>query len=30
MLGDGLSTIISGFAGSVPTTTYGENMALWQ
>ncbi len=28
MLGDGLSTIISGFAGSVPTTTYGENMGV--
>ncbi|MCR4435858.1 MAG: uracil permease [Clostridiales bacterium] len=28
MLGDGLSTMISGFAGSVPTTTYGENMGV--
>ena len=28
MLGDGLSTILSGFTGSVPTTTYGENMGV--
>ncbi len=28
LLGDGLSTMISGFAGSVPTTTYGENMGV--
>lgn len=28
LLGDGLSTIISGFFGSVPTTTYGENMGV--
>lgn len=28
MLGDGLSTMISGFTGSVPTTTYGENMGV--
>lgn len=28
LLGDGLSTFISGFAGSVPTTTYGENMGV--
>ncbi|MBK1810100.1 uracil permease [Clostridium sp. YIM B02505] len=28
MLGDGLSTIISGFFGSVPTTTYGENIGV--
>ncbi len=28
MLGDGLSTALSGFAGSCPTTTYGENMGV--
>ena len=28
LLGDGLSTMISGFCGSVPTTTYGENMGV--
>lgn len=28
LLGDGLSTMISGFTGSVPTTTYGENMGV--
>lgn len=28
MLGDGLSTTISGFFGSVPTTTYGENIGV--
>lgn len=28
LLGDGLSTILSGFTGSVPTTTYGENMGV--
>ena len=28
LLGDGLSTTISGFVGSVPTTTYGENMGV--
>ncbi|MCX8129928.1 MAG: uracil permease [Clostridia bacterium] len=28
LLGDGLSTILSGFSGSVPTTTYGENMGV--
>ncbi|PKM94519.1 MAG: uracil permease [Firmicutes bacterium HGW-Firmicutes-1] len=28
LLGDGLSSLISGFAGSVPTTTYGENMGV--
>jgi uracil permease len=28
LLGDGLSTMISGFAGSCPTTTYGENMGV--
>ncbi len=28
LLGDGLSTIISGFTGSVPTTTYGENIGV--
>ena len=27
MLGDGLSTAISGLFGSVPTTTYGENIS---
>lgn len=28
MLGDGISTTISGFCGSCPTTTYGENMGV--
>ncbi len=28
LLGDGLSTMISGFTGSCPTTTYGENMGV--
>lgn len=28
LLGDGLSTMISGCLGSVPTTTYGENMGV--
>jgi uracil permease len=28
MLGDGLSTAISGLVGSVPTTTYGENIGV--
>lgn len=28
LLGDGLSTMISAFSGSVPTTTYGENMGV--
>ena len=28
MLGDGLSTMISGLCGSVPTTTYGENIGV--
>lgn len=28
LLGDGLSTMISGACGSVPTTTYGENMGV--
>jgi uracil permease len=28
MLGDGLSTMLSGFCGSCPTTTYGENMGV--
>jgi uracil permease len=28
LLGDGLSTTISGFFGSVPTTTYGENIGV--
>ncbi|MHB8063648.1 MAG: uracil permease [Ruminiclostridium sp.] len=28
MLGDGLSTMLSSFSGSVPTTTYGENMGV--
>lgn len=28
LLGDGISTMLSGFAGSVPTTTYGENMGV--
>ncbi|MBE6050409.1 MAG: uracil permease [Clostridium sp.] len=28
LLGDGLSTVISGLLGSVPTTTYGENIGV--
>jgi uracil permease len=28
LLGDGLSTMISGLCGSCPTTTYGENMGV--
>jgi uracil permease len=28
LLGDGLSTMLSGFSGSVPTITYGENMGV--
>lgn len=28
MLSDGVSTIISGFVGAVPTTTYGENIGV--
>lgn len=28
MLGDGISTMISGLLGSVPTTTYGENIGV--
>ncbi|MDP2846694.1 MAG: uracil permease [Humidesulfovibrio sp.] len=28
LLGDGLSTVLSGFCGSVPTTTYGENIGV--
>lgn len=28
LLGDGLSTTLSGFMGSVPTTTYGENIGV--
>jgi uracil permease len=28
LFSDGLSTVISGFSGSVPTTTYGENMGV--
>ncbi|MDR1536698.1 MAG: uracil permease [Clostridiales bacterium] len=28
LLGDGLSTAISGLVGSVPTTTYGENIGV--
>lgn len=28
LMGDGVSTVISGFTGSVPTTTYGENMGV--
>lgn len=28
LLADGLSTMLSGFAGSCPTTTYGENMGV--
>ncbi|HYG98749.1 MAG TPA: uracil permease [Terriglobales bacterium] len=28
LLGDGLSTMLSGFCGSCPTTTYGENIGV--
>ncbi|MEF3696242.1 uracil permease [Desulfolutivibrio sp.] len=28
LLGDGISTVLSGFFGSVPTTTYGENIGV--
>jgi uracil permease len=28
LMGDGISTILSGFVGSVPTTTYGENIGV--
>ncbi len=28
LLSDGLSTMLSGFCGSVPTTTYGENIGV--
>ncbi len=28
LMGDGLSTMLSGFCGSCPTTTYGENMGV--
>lgn len=28
LLGDGVSTMLSGFFGSVPTTTYGENIGV--
>ena len=28
LLGDGISTILSGMVGSVPTTTYGENISV--
>jgi len=28
LLGDGLSTLLSGLSGSCPTTTYGENMGV--
>ncbi len=28
LMGDGISTILSGFTGSCPTTTYGENMGV--
>ena len=28
LLGDGISTILSGLVGSVPTTTYGENISV--
>jgi uracil permease len=28
LLGDGLATMLSGFVGSCPTTTYGENMGV--
>ena len=28
LLSDGISTVLSGFTGSVPTTTYGENIGV--
>lgn len=28
LLGDGVSTVLSGWCGSVPTTTYGENIGV--
>lgn len=28
LMGDGISTTLSGFVGSVPTTTYGENIGV--
>ena len=28
LFSDGISTVISGFTGSVPTTTYGENIGV--
>lgn len=28
LLGDGISTVLSGFMGSVPVTTYGENIGV--
>lgn len=28
MLANGLSTLLSGFSGSIPNTTYGENIAV--
>lgn len=28
LLGDGVSTMLSGFCGAVPTTTYGENIGV--
>jgi uracil permease len=28
LLGDGISTVLSGLCGSVPTTTYGENIGV--
>jgi len=28
LMGDGVSTVLSGFVGSVPTTTYGENIGV--
>lgn len=28
LMGDGISTTLSGFFGSVPTTTYGENIGV--
>lgn len=28
LMGDGISTMLSGFFGSVPTTTYGENIGV--
>ena len=27
-MGDGVSTVLSGWCGSVPTTTYGENIGV--